>query len=125
MTDTEAELDPEVFPFRFTCQRSGNCCSIPGGIVRVTEAEIRAIAKHLRMSETAFRSIYVAASGDRLVDGFASACVFLDDAGSESSCEIYPVRPRRCATWPYWPELRYDAETLRQAMACCPGIEPR
>ena len=44
------------FPYQFECQRSGNCCAIPGGFVRTTEAERTAIAKHLGMTESAFQS---------------------------------------------------------------------
>ena len=44
-------MDDQDFSFRFTCKRSGNCCSIPGGIVRVTDADVRNIAVHLGMSE--------------------------------------------------------------------------
>jgi hypothetical protein len=57
------------FPFRFRCRRSGNCCARPEGTVRVSEADVARIAAHLGMKDAAFRSRYVAASGDRLVDG--------------------------------------------------------
>lgn len=111
------------FPFRFRCRRSGNCCSIPGGIVRVTAADIAAIAAHLGIGEAAFRSRYVQPDGVRLRDGLGNRCVFLQD-GPEASCGIYPVRPAKCREWPFWPELLADAELLRLVQRTCPGLEP-
>ncbi len=114
-------VDPESFPFSFHCKRSGNCCSRPGGMVRVTPAEVQTIAAHLQMTEAAFRSRYVEPGGDRLVAGLGQACVFLQ-AGQQTACAIYAVRPHKCQTWPYWDELRQDPQLLRQAMSFCPGI---
>lgn len=109
------------FPFSFSCQRSGNCCSRPGGHVQVTDAEIAAIARHLGLTEPAFRSRYVAATGRTLVDA-GNLCVFLQD-GSTTACSIHPARPEQCRAWPFWPELLDDPDQLREAMRLCPGIE--
>ena len=57
------------FPFAFSCRRSGNCCSIPGGFVRATEAECAAIAANLGLSPEAFRSRYLQPDGATLKDG--------------------------------------------------------
>jgi Fe-S-cluster containining protein len=108
-------------PFAFSCQRSGNCCSIPGGIVRVTATEVAAIADHLDMPLHALRSRYLAIGNDRLAEGISNRCVFLQ-GGRETSCGIYPVRPEKCRTWPYWPELATDPEALHRAAALCPGL---
>jgi Fe-S-cluster containining protein len=109
-----------TFPFRFRCQRSGNCCARPEGIVRVTPDDVARIAAHLGLSEAAFRSRYVAASGDRLAEGLGPRCVFLAD-GAHATCTIYPVRPERCRTWPFWDEHR-DPAALAAAARVCPGI---
>lgn len=114
----------DEFPFEFQCQRSGNCCARPHGIVRVTPADVAAIAVHLGLSEMATRARFVAPPGDRLKDGLGSRCVFLDDVPGQAACAIYPVRPEQCRTWPYWPELR-DQDALAQAMRVCPGISLR
>lgn len=113
----------EVYPYRFECRRSGNCCAVPGGIVRVTAAEIEAIAAHLGMDVAAFRSRYLQPDGVRLKDGFGSRCVFLQD-GAQAGCGIYPVRPAKCRQWPFWPEVLGDPELLRLVQRTCPGIEP-
>ena len=114
--------DPAAFPFRFRCRRSGNCCARPAGVVHVGDGDVRAIAAHLRMTESAFRSRFVTASGDRLVEGLGGRCPFLADGG-EAACTIYSVRPHRCRTWPFWPELLAAPELLAEARRSCPGIE--
>ena len=110
-------------PFRFTCRRSGNCCARPGGIVRITRADVVRAAAHLGSSEPAFRSRYVAAPGDRLIDAPGARCLFLED-GRTTACRIYAARPERCRKWPFWEELRRSPRALREAVRLCPGIEP-
>jgi Fe-S-cluster containining protein len=115
---------PETsFPFRFRCRRSGNCCARPEGIVRVDAADVARIAAHLGLSESALRARHLAAGGDRLRDAPGGRCTFLVE-GRETSCGIYPARPRQCRTWPFWPELLESPEALREARRLCPGIEP-
>ncbi len=118
-------MDPSTFPFRFTCHRSGNCCARPGGVVRVNGEEVAALAQYLGLSEAALRSRYLAATGDRLREGLGVGCVFLTESREGAACAVYPVRPERCRTWPFWPELRDDPEALAAAMRVCPGIERR
>jgi uncharacterized protein len=111
------------YPFRWQCRRSGNCCAIPGGFVRVSPDEAAAIAAFLGLDEAAFRSRYLQADGERLKDGLGNRCVFLQD-GAPAGCSIYPVRPGKCASFPFWPELRDDAELLARVQRTCPGLEP-
>jgi Fe-S-cluster containining protein len=113
----------EGFPFRFECRRTGNCCARPGGVVRVTADEVARIASHLSQSEASVRALYVAATGDRLRDAPGGACVFLE-RGRPAACRIHPVRPERCRSWPFWPEL-LDPQELGAARRFCPGIRPR
>lgn len=91
--------------------------------MRVTASDVARIAAHLELSERAFRSRYVAASGERLIEGPGARCPFLDD-GRTTACRVYPVRPERCRTWPFWDELRRSPRALREAARLCPGIEP-
>ena len=92
--------------------------------MRIGPEDIPRIAAHLELSTDAFRSRYLTASGDRLVEGLGGRCVFLEE-GRPAACGIYPVRPARCRSWPFWPELRDSREALDDAMRLCPGIEPR
>ena len=110
------------YPFRWACKRSGNCCAIPGGFVRVTAAEATAIAAHLGLTEAAFRSRYVQPDGERLKDGFGNRCVFLAD-GAPAGCSIYAVRPAKCRSFPFWPELLTDVRLRELLQRTCPGIE--
>lgn len=110
------------FPFRWSCRRSGNCCAIPGGFVRVTAGEAEAIAGHLGLSVAAFRSRYLQPDGERLKDGLGNRCVFLQD-GAPAGCAVYPVRPAKCASFPFWPELLADAQLRAVVERTCPGIE--
>jgi Fe-S-cluster containining protein len=109
-------------PFRFRCRRSGNCCARPGGIVRITGAEIARAAAELGIGERAFRSRYVATRGDRLIDAPGGRCPFLED-GRVTACRIYSARPERCRTWPFWDELLRCPRALGEASRLCPGIE--
>ena len=111
------------YPFAWQCRRSGNCCAIPGGFVRVTAAEAAAIADHLGLDVAAFRSRYLQPDGERLKDGFGNRCVFLQD-GAPAGCAIYPVRPTKCASFPFWPELLADPSLLARVQRLCPGLEP-
>lgn len=109
------------FPYEFACRRSGNCCAIPGGFVRVTDEERRAIAAHLEMDEAAFASRYLQPDGVHLKEGLGNRCTFLQD-GAQAGCGIYPVRPHKCRGWPFWPEVLQN-ESLRQLVErTCPGI---
>ena len=111
------------FPYRWACRRSGNCCAIPGGVVRVTADEIARIAALLGIGEAAFRSRYLQPDGERLKDGFGTRCVFLQD-GAIAGCAIYPARPAKCRQWPFWPEVLVDPALRRLVERTCPGIEP-
>ena len=110
------------FPFRWSCRRSGNCCAVPGGFVRVRSDEAQEIAAHLGISVEAFTRRYVQQDGERLKDGLGGRCVFLQD-GETTGCSIYPARPRKCREWPYWPEALEDEALMRQILRTCPGVE--
>jgi Fe-S-cluster containining protein len=120
--------DPEQvrdgFPFAWACKRSGNCCAIPGGFVRVDASEANAIAAFLGMEPAAFRSRYLQPGGERLKDGLGNRCIFLRD-GAPAGCAIYPARPAKCRSFPFWPELRDDPALLALVQRTCPGIEAR
>jgi Fe-S-cluster containining protein len=107
------------FPFRWQCRRSGNCCAIPGGLVRVTPDEAAALG----LSLAAFRSRFLQPDGERLKDGLGNRCVFLQD-GAPAGCAIYQVRPAKCRSFPFWPELLEQPALLAQVQRTCPGLEP-
>jgi len=111
----------------FECQGCGQCCAGPEeGYVWVTDEEVAKIAKFLGLDEQIMRDAYVRRVGRRfsLRERMPSRdCVFLGrDEQGRRICEIYPVRPTQCRTWPYWPgNLRCPEDWCRAARRC-PGI---
>ena len=108
---------------RFTCTRCGNCCRNHGdyAFVYLAEADVSAIARHLGLSREDFLRTHC-----QTVDGWVTlrmdspACPFLE-AGQ--TCAIYPVRPKQCATWPFWKENLERATWEGEVKADCPGID--
>ena len=88
----------------FACRRCGACCRIPGGIVRLGDAEISRISAYLGMTEDEFINQETDISPDR-------KCLVLKDApngtgecgmlDSQGCCRIHPVKPDQCADFPY------------------------
>ena len=46
-------------------------------------------------------------------------CQFLTE---DSRCSIYPVRPKQCATWPFWEENLKQENWEGSVSDICPGI---
>ena len=115
--------ESQPFVFDFACERSGNCCARPESFVRVSDADVTAIGNFLGLSEQGVRSRYVQRGSDTLVAGLGTRCVFLEESPGAAACTIYPVRPARCQSWPYWDELRGNSAMLAEAMRFCPGIK--
>jgi Fe-S-cluster containining protein len=84
--------------------------------VYATAAEVERIAAHLAMTPAAFRRAHV----ERL-DGHETIRLTSDGDCSlwRDGCTVYPVRPRQCRTYPFWPEfLRTPTAWEREATAC-------
>ncbi len=86
-------------PIFYQCDRCTACCRWPGE-VKLTEGEIRQIAEHLDISESAFIKNYTRLKANRsglaLKDQSDGACTFLKDG----NCRIQPVKPRQCREFP-------------------------
>ncbi len=111
----------------FECEQCGRCCAGPEeGFVWVTDEDIQAIAAHLGMTVEQVRKRYVRRAVRRLSlveDPTTRDCVFLRrDAEGNSHCEIYPVRPVQCRTWPFWPGNLRSPNAWARAGERCPGI---
>jgi Fe-S-cluster containining protein len=109
---------------RFECTACGNCCRNHGeySFVNLTEPEVRAIAGYLKLGREEFLERYC----DKK-PGFhpalkmdAPACPFL---GDDNRCGIYPVRPKQCATWPFWSENLAREIWEGPVKQCCPGLD--
>lgn len=106
---------------RFSCTGCGKCCTGAPGYTWVTLDEIVAIAAYLQLSIDQFAARYLRQIGDRysLKENFVThACVFLQD----NKCQIYPVRPEQCRTFPWWIENLESEEAWQNAARRCEGI---
>jgi Fe-S-cluster containining protein len=108
---------------RFECTGCGACCT--GGVdhyVETSAPERAAIRGFLKLSPGWFRRRYLmrvdaGTVGIRLnPDG---RCPFL---GKDNRCRIYPVRPRQCRTYPWWPELIGNKRGWTEEARRCEGM---
>lgn len=91
------------------------------GYIWVAEEEIKAIAAYLKLSIEEFSRRYL-----RRVKGKLSLlelpktydCIFLKD----KKCQIYPVRPTQCRTFPWWPRNLKSEKEWQEAARGCEGI---
>jgi len=91
--------------------------------VRVSDAEIAALARRLELGDAEFRVIYTR----ELRDGGISLrergnrdCVFYDR--EESGCRVYSDRPRQCRSWPFWDAVVHSRERWEEEAQDCPGM---
>lgn len=107
----------------FKCTGCGQCCTGSPGYIWVNEEEIQHIARYLNLRIDEFSRRYL-----RRVKGRLSLlelpksydCIFLKD----KKCQIYPVRPTQCRTYPWWPQHLTSEKEWREAASCCEGIQP-
>jgi len=107
---------------RFQCTQCGHCCTNHGeySYVYLAEADVVAIAGHLGLARRSFLERHCAQDeGYTILRMDAPACPFL---GDDQRCKIYAVRPRQCATWPFWEENLERARWEGPVKECCPGI---
>lgn len=114
---------------RFTCTQCGNCCTGPPGYVWFNPDEADAIAAHMKLDSTTFYQRYAhkisgrwSLNEEKTPDGYD--CVFLRRTPQgQAQCAIYPVRPKQCRTWPFWPENLHRKADWNRAARTCPGID--
>jgi len=107
---------------RFACTQCGNCCRNHGAyaFVYLTPSEVTSIASHLGLTRRQFLHRHCTRhEGAVTIRTDTPACPFL---GDDSRCGIYPVRPKQCATWPFWRENLERAVWEEEVKAFCPGV---
>ncbi len=108
---------------RFECTGCSDCCrGDPEAYAFVTEGEAEAIRNFLGLSWDWFRRRYLVTAADgglALQLNSSYDCCFLDANGR---CKIYPVRPKQCSSYPFWPELVASAAAWKTASFTCEGI---
>jgi hypothetical protein len=119
----------------FTCTQCGNCCTGPPGFVWISEAEIVRLAEYLKLTPQEVVERYCR----KLAGKFSLKesknprhggydCIFLKEQSTNPdhprrTCEIYPVRPLQCRTWPFWPSNLKTPQAWAQAGRRCPGMD--
>jgi Fe-S-cluster containining protein len=91
--------------------------------VRVSDAEISALARRLELSDAEFRGMYTRPlrGGDlSLRERRNRDCVFYDREAA--GCRVYEDRPRQCRTWPFWDAVIHSRERWREEARSCPGM---
>lgn len=107
---------------RFSCTECGKCCYGFPGYVWLSPQEIIKIATFLQIDEQTFIKKFTKAVFRRLSlkeKGDNYACIFFQDG----KCSIYPVRPKQCKTYPFWPEIVENEQTWEEEKKFCEGID--
>jgi len=104
----------------FSC--NGNCCTGESGYIWVDAKKIEEIATFLNISIKSFKNNYVKKyyngySLKEIKSGGEYKCIFFDE--KTKGCEIYPVRPRQCKTFPFWDHFKNNTEEVQKE---CPAI---
>jgi Fe-S-cluster containining protein len=109
---------------RFACTQCGNCCSGAPGYVWVDRQKIEEIAAFLGRDNGWLGKKHLRRVGLRysLTEKPGGDCVFLVREDGKSRCEIHPVRPVQCQTWPFWAENLRTRAKWDEAAKDCPGM---
>jgi Fe-S-cluster containining protein len=115
-----------VTGLHFECLQCGACCAGPSqGYIWVTKPEIQLIADFLKIPAGQLRENYLKRVGFRttiIEQPNTKDCVFLRKSSDKKICIIYPVRPRQCRGWPFWPGNLKSTDTWNKAAQKCSGI---
>ncbi len=106
----------------FECQMCGECCYGEGGIF-LQEGEAERISRFLEMDIKTFGEQYCEEKNGKvyLKTGADGYCIFY---AKDKGCLIHPVKPKRCADWPFYRANMEDPDTWNLAKQACPGINP-
>jgi Fe-S-cluster containining protein len=120
-------MEREGFNFSFNpsaCDScDAQCCSGESGEILFSKTELSAISDYLQISTNEFLQNYCRKEGYRysikeLKIGGQYLCIFLE----KNRCQIYPVRPTQCRTFPFWD--RFSGSTdLKELKRECIGVE--
>ena len=105
----------------FQCTGCGQCCTGAPGYVWVNDQEIQEIATYLNLTLEDFARKYLRKAQGRfsLIElPKTYDCIFLKG----NKCEIYPVRPIQCRTFPWWPQHLISEQAWKEAARYCEGI---
>jgi uncharacterized protein len=78
------------------CLDCGNCCKTTSPMF--TDHDVDRLAKHLKMSPSAFFEKYLTVDSDKFQVLKSSPCAFL---GADNYCSVYEARPKACREFPH------------------------
>lgn len=110
---------------RFECTQCGKCCTGAPGYTWINHEEIDQISGFLKITKEEFAKRYLRSVDGKLallekMVGLDYDCIFLKDR----QCQIYPVRPSQCRTFPWWARNLKSPEDWAAAAQHCEGIRP-
>jgi len=107
----------------YVCTRCGNCCKWPGQ-VKLTDADIAAMAEHLGITVEEFVETRTRLRDDRqglsLTDNQDGHCVFFEEP---DVCQIHAARPEQCRRFPtHWnfPGFEAECDAIKLRLAITP-----
>lgn len=110
-----------------TC--NGRCCNGESGNIHLNRKEIGIISNYLKIDSTTFILDYLRKDSYRLslkeikigCDNFS--CIFFNH--EINSCDIYPVRPKQCRTFPFWEYFKDRQDELKEECQGVVFVEPK
>ena len=110
---------------RFHCTGCGRCCTghADEHYIELVAGESGKIRRYLDIDKKSFKRDYLVSlddNGKGIRINSQGRCMLLD---GNNQCSVYPVRPRQCVTYPFWPELLQSPESWHAESARCEGID--
>jgi uncharacterized protein len=101
------------------CLDCGNCCKTTSPMF--TDHDIDRLAKHLKMTPSAFFEKYLMVDEDKFQVLKSSPCAFL---GSDNYCSVYEARPKACREFPHTDRRRVVQllDLTLQNTKVCPAV---
>ena len=109
------DLHEEAFQ-KVDCLQCANCCK--NYSPRFKTPDVKRIARHLKMKESAFIDAYLKVDEDGDFVAKSTPCPFL---GADNYCSIYEERPSDCRRFPYTGEdvlIKRQPLTLKNSTFC-------
>ena len=106
---------------RFECSKCGKCCVSHGDYqyVYLGKSDVEAIASYLNLAvDEFFWKHCKAEDGWICLRQNRDRCRFLGRHG----CQIYPVRPGQCTSWPFWTENLVYETWFSKVVPACEGV---
>jgi Fe-S-cluster containining protein len=109
---------------RFHCSGCGRCClgHADEHYIELAPGEAEKIRQVLNIDKKSFKRDYLVSldnKGKGIRINAQGRCMLLDE---NNRCSVYPVRPRQCVTYPFWPELMQSPESWHAESVRCEGI---